>query len=105
MGRFATPELRKMHALALQRGSPGTLVARLKAIADVDVRHMLDRVRVPGIYLRATEDRLVPRSAAAAFTSLGSKVRVVDIEAPHFLLQANPTAAALAIREFMREVA
>jgi pimeloyl-ACP methyl ester carboxylesterase len=105
MGRFATPELRQMHALALQRVSPSTLVARLKAIADVDVRHMLDRVRVPGIYLRATEDRLVPGSAAAAVSSLGSKVRVVDIEAPHFLLQANPTAAASAIREFMREVA
>jgi pimeloyl-ACP methyl ester carboxylesterase len=105
MGRFATPELRKMHAFALQRVSARTLVARLKAIAGVDVRDMLDRVRVPGLYLRATEDRLVPTSAAPTFTNVGSKVRVVDIEAPHFLLQANPTAAASAIREFMREVA
>ena len=105
MGKFATAELRAMHAQVLRRVSPSTLVARLKAIAGVDVRDMLGRARVPALYLRATEDRLVPRSATRAFTECVSNARVVDIEAPHFLLQANPTAAAQAIRDFMRQVA
>jgi pimeloyl-ACP methyl ester carboxylesterase len=54
----------------------------------------LDRIRVPTLYLRATEDRFVPRSAAAPFARLASGARVVEIEGPHFLLQANPVEAA-----------
>ena len=105
MGRFATPDLRRMHAQVLRRVSPATLVARLKAIADVDVSAMLGRIRVPALYLRATEDRLIPGSAAATFTRLAPNARVAEIEGPHFLLQASPVAAARAIRDFIREVA
>ena len=105
MGRFASSELRAMYARALTRVSPGTLVARLRAIARVDVRTMFSRVAVPGLYLRATEDRLVSGASARLFESLASRARVVDIVAPHFLFQSNPVAAARAIREFAGEVA
>jgi predicted RNA binding protein YcfA (HicA-like mRNA interferase family) len=105
MGRFISSELRGMYAHALSRVSPSTLVARLRAIANVDVRTMFNRVAVPGLYLRATEDRLVSSSDARMFERLAPNARVVDIVAPHFLLQANSAAAAGAIKEFMREVA
>jgi pimeloyl-ACP methyl ester carboxylesterase len=105
MGRFISSELREMYAHALSRVSPSTLVARLRAIANVDVRTMFNRVAVPGLYLRATEDRLVSSSDARMFERLAPNARVVDIVAPHFLLQANSAAAAGAIKEFMREVA
>jgi pimeloyl-ACP methyl ester carboxylesterase len=105
MGRFASPELRAMYARALTRVSPRTLVARLRAIARVDVRTMFSRVAVPGLYLRATEDRLVSKASARLFERLASRARVVDIVAPHFLLQSNPVAAAQAIKEFAGEVA
>jgi pimeloyl-ACP methyl ester carboxylesterase len=105
MGRFGSEELRRSHAQALIGLSPHALVARLKAIASVDVRSSLRRVRLPCLYLRATEDRLVPRSAAELFARLSSNARVVDIEGPHFLLQARPEAAASAIREFVERLA
>jgi pimeloyl-ACP methyl ester carboxylesterase len=105
MGRFASSELRAMYARALTRVSPGTLVTRLRAIARVDVRTMFSRVAVPGLYLRATEDRLVSRASARQFERLASRARVADIVGPHFLLQSNPVAAAQAIKEFAREVA
>jgi pimeloyl-ACP methyl ester carboxylesterase len=105
MGRFASPELRAMYARALTRVSPGTLIARLRAIARADVRTTLGRVTVPGLYLRATEDRLVSRASARLFERLAPRARVADIVAPHFLLQSNPVAAAQAIKEFAREVA
>jgi pimeloyl-[acyl-carrier protein] methyl ester esterase len=105
MGRFATPRLRQMHAQTLRRVSPRVLAARLGAIASVDVQSKLRRVTLPGLYLRATEDRLVPHSAATLFARLSSKARVVDIEGPHFLLQSRPVPAARAIREFASGVA
>ena len=105
MGRFATPELRQMRAHALRQVSAGTLAARLSAVASVDVRNALQRVGVPSLYLRATEDRLVPGSAAKEFARLSSNARLVDIEGPHFLLQSRPAAAAQAISEFVRQVA
>ena len=92
MGRFASPELRGLHTRVLRRVSPKTLASRLEEL-------------VPTLYLRATEDRLVPRSAAAPFARLASGARVVEIEGPHFLLQANPVEAARVIRDFVREVA
>ena len=92
--------------LVLLPGLDGTgdLFAPLLA-ANVDVRALLDRIRVPTLYLRATEDRLVPRSAAASFKRFAPSARVVEIEGPHFLLQANPVETARVISGFVREVA
>jgi pimeloyl-[acyl-carrier protein] methyl ester esterase len=80
-------------------------VARLKAVATVDVREKAARVTVPGLYLRATHDRLVSRSAAAAFSRLTKNASLVEIEGPHFLLQSNPSTSARVIRNFMSQIA
>lgn len=37
-------------------------------------------------------------------STIGPSVRVVDMEAPHFLLQSSPTQAAQLVRSFMRDV-
>jgi pimeloyl-[acyl-carrier protein] methyl ester esterase len=105
MGRFASPQLRQLHAQTLRRVSPRVLMARLGAIANVDVQSKLRRVALPGLYLRATEDRLVPNLAATLFARISSNGRVVDIEGPHLLLQSRPAPAAQVIREFASEVA
>src|SRR6266705_1230636 len=100
MGRFATPELRRARAEALKHVSPETLVARLREMASVDVTDEAQKIRVPALYLRATEDRLVPRGAAAAFARFVAHGHIMDVEGPHFLLQANPVASARAVNEF-----
>ena len=105
MGRFVTPRLRQMHAQTLRRVSPRVLVTRLAAIAGVDVLAKLQHLALPGLYLRATEDRLVPKSAATLFSRRASNARVEDIQGPHFLLQSRPAPAAEAIRKFVSEVA
>ena len=104
MGRFGTAELVRLHAETLRRVSARTLGARLSAIARVDVSSTLRRVKLPALYLRATEDRLVPSSASKLFARLASNARVADIQGPHFLLQARPDAAAAAIREFATRI-
>jgi hypothetical protein len=64
----------------------------------------VSRWLTPALYMRATEDRLIPRSAGKYFARLARAGRVVDLEGPHFLLQARPTLAAAELRKFIREV-
>jgi hypothetical protein len=54
-------------------------------------------------YLRASEDRLVPRSASHELSAI-PRIRFADVEGPHFLLQAKPTAAAAHVQAFLREI-
>ncbi len=105
LGRFATTDLREAQTRALRSVSAWTLAARLQNMADVDVREKLRDVKVPKLYLRATEDRLVPNGAGRLFEQLASNARVIDVVGPHFLLQANPTDASREIRCFLAEVA
>lgn len=92
-----------MHQAAIRDLSNASLAARLRAISKVDVGTRLEKVRLPGLYLRATGDRLVTKAAAEAFAKTAVNARVVDIEGPHLLLQTNPTDAARELRAFIHE--
>jgi pimeloyl-[acyl-carrier protein] methyl ester esterase len=104
MGRFSTPGLRNLLKASLRGVSPTALRARLAAVLSVDVSAKLAMVTVPTLYLRATEDSLVPRAAGDLVAQLNPGCRIVDIAAPHFLLQAAPSQAAEAIGMFAKEV-
>jgi len=103
-GRFATKQLCSALIQALARVSPSALRTRMRAVLKVDVSSELKRIRVPALYLRASEDRIVPPSAAELFSRSVPRSRIVDLEAPHFLLQAIPSKAASVVREFLREI-
>lgn len=103
MGRHATPELRQALGRALDSVSGSTLVARLKAIANVDVRAEAQRIRLPGLYLRATEDNVVKESASRIVMAHVKNARVVDLEGPHLLLQTKPTESARELRRVLEE--
>jgi pimeloyl-ACP methyl ester carboxylesterase len=64
----------------------------------------LAAVKVPVLYLRASDDRLVPSGAAAAVAELKTQTRVVEVQGPHLLLQAVPAEAAEAVKAFVREI-
>jgi pimeloyl-ACP methyl ester carboxylesterase len=72
-------------------------------VLSVDVSAVLPQIVVPVLYLRASEDRLVPRSASDALTIV-PQIRLTEIEGPHFLLQASPSAAAAAVEAFLSEM-
>ena len=76
----------------------------MTAVIGVDVVPRLDSIRVPLLYLQATEDRVVPPSAAQTILDTVPRSRLVEVDAPHFLLQTRPQAAATAIHEFLREL-
>jgi pimeloyl-ACP methyl ester carboxylesterase len=103
LGRFATAALRSELADALARVPPSVVRERLRAVLEVDVSAMLPRIDVPVLYLRASEDRLVPRSALAAF-SIVPRICFVEVVGPHFLLQASPSASAAQVEGYVREI-
>ncbi len=104
LGRFATPALRSELADALSRVSPSVVRRRLRAILDIDASALLPRIGVPVLHLRASEDRLVPRSASAELERV-PQMRFAEVEGPHFLLQASSSAAARHVEAFLRTVA
>jgi pimeloyl-[acyl-carrier protein] methyl ester esterase len=101
LGRFATVPLTDALRVTFDKVSTQTFKARLGAVARADMRPALTNVRAPVLYLRATEDRLVPRHCADGIARLATQTRIVDIEAPHTLLQVAPAAAAAAVKAFI----
>ena len=100
-GRFNSPylraKLRKVRGLVSQK----TLKARLEAVASIDVSENLRRVSVPTHYLRAKRDRVVSRSSCDHIRKIHPSVEVVELDAPHLLLQTVPQAAKSAIEKFV----
>jgi pimeloyl-ACP methyl ester carboxylesterase len=77
--------------------------ARLSAVLAVDTTASLCLIRLPVLYLRASEDRVVFSSASAVISKHLRGMKVVEIEGPHFLLQAKPRESAAAVRAFANE--
>ena len=54
---------------------------------------------LPVLYLRASRT-----GSASAELSAIPRIRFVEVEGPHFLLQAKPSAAAAHVQAFLREM-
>jgi pimeloyl-ACP methyl ester carboxylesterase len=104
MGRFASRELAsKLHKASLLVAAD-VFRYRIAAVCRTDFSLKLLQVRVPILYLRASIDRIVPHSACDNVKRLVPSTRVVEIQGPHYLLQACPSAAATAVSDFAREL-
>lgn len=103
-GRFSTGVLRAALARPLAQVSPSVLRKRLGAVLSADASVKLAAIHVPLLYLRASRDWLVPPSASALVVRLRPQAQVVEIEAPHCLLQAAPIEAAGVVAAFLRRV-
>jgi pimeloyl-ACP methyl ester carboxylesterase len=100
LGKWATPKLRAQFAKVLAEVEPDVLTERFVACATIDVRDTLAKLAVPVLYLRASRDRLVPPQAGELIAAGAKSVRIVDLDAPHCLLQAIPAQAARVVKEF-----
>lgn len=82
---------------------PSVLASRLRRVLDTDVAGAFQRCIVPTLYVRGTEDRLVPDSAWRRMTAF-RPTSVALVPGPHFLLQANPVGAWKAISSFLKSL-
>lgn len=102
-GRFKTQHFQTALAESLAGVQPPVIRGRIKSVLEIDTSAFLAHIAVPALYLRATQDRLVPRSASTALSAIPD-IRFTEVEAPHFLLQAKPSVAAMHILEFLQEI-
>lgn len=77
------------------------VAARIAAALRVDVTAELRSYDRPLLYLRATADRVVRKTTAGRLQALKPTMRVVDVEAPHLVLQAKPVEAWTHIAPFL----
>jgi pimeloyl-[acyl-carrier protein] methyl ester esterase len=78
--------------------------SRLAAAANVDVSAELSAIDVPSLYLQASEDLVVPKEAAEAFSRASARGNVEVVTGPHFLLQCAPSDAAKSIVRFVERL-
>lgn len=101
LGRFASPALRGMLAKSLALVAPSVIRARAVAALSVDVSALLPEIKVPVLYLRASEDRIVRKASSDLVASLVPETKIVEFVAPHFLLQVAPSQAASVVSSFL----
>lgn len=103
LGRFTSAAVRDALVSSLARVTAKALRARALAALSVDATAALRSIRVPVLYLRAAHDRVVPRASSEHIASSANNVRIVEFDAPHFLLQVQPAQAASEIMKFMAD--
>lgn len=104
LGRFSTAAQRYAIARAVAQVAPAVMRCRIRAVMTVDVSAQMTRIRVPCLYLRAAEDRLVPPDACDYIQRLLPTIRGTVLDGPHCLLQAAPENAASVVNAFLQEV-
>ena len=73
---------------------------RLMLLASF-AKSKLAQIDIPVLSLRATHDRLITQAATSSITTTFPKTIFIDVESPHFLLQACPEECWRHIEKFV----
>lgn len=98
-GRWSSEDFVRHLKGALGEVPKSTLSARLGEVLSVDATEELTQIAVPMLYIRAREDRLIPRRSSDDFTEAGAEL--AEVEGPHFLAQTRPEIVAKEIARFL----
>ena len=75
---------------------------RLFAIRELDIPEY--KTDIPTLCLMAAQDKLVPYCLSNDLVRCFSRLKILSITGPHFLMQANPDECATEIVTFMKEL-
>ncbi len=98
MGRWSTRAWRRRTEDALAQVDDDVLRARWNAVMRVNDVPLLASIRIPVLYLRASEDRVVSSASRQAIADALPSMTTAMVEGPHFLLQLRAAECADAIR-------
>lgn len=103
LGRYGARELKDRLRRTLSSLPPKTVRYRIREALGVDASKSLGEVRCPVMYLRGRADRLVGLRATRDVSLSCPECRVVEIDAPHMVLETQPKAAADCVVKFCEE--
>ena len=78
---------------------PEVLSERLREIREL--RLARKKIALPSVYIRATEDLLLPDDAVESVRSLIPHLKVVDVAGPHLVLDTSPATCASHVADFV----
>jgi pimeloyl-ACP methyl ester carboxylesterase len=81
---------------------PDVLASRLRSVMSVDARRAFAACRLPILYLRARQDRLVKIRSLVQMQKLQPEMTIAEIDGPHLLLQREPEKCAVAIAQYLK---
>jgi pimeloyl-ACP methyl ester carboxylesterase len=100
-GPAAAPSLLKEVRDAILSVRPEVLSARLRAVLSCDVRAALAQVTVPILFIRATKDKVIPKSCLDEIRSIKPDLRVAEVDGPHLILQREPDISMDIVAKFI----
>ena len=83
--------------------TPKVLSSRVREALHVDVRAELAQVKVPILYVQPTRDRMIDVACVEEMRMVKAG-RLVAIDGPHLLMQAEPALCVKAVAGFVREL-
>lgn len=104
LGRWSTPELRRILRAALDEVAPAVQRARAAAAMRIDVSDRLARIAVPTLTLKANHDRLLRAGAGRQLLAGIANARQVALDGPHLLLQTQTDRCAEAVTQFAASI-
>lgn len=80
---------------------PDVLAFRMRSVINADVRKAFAACRLPVLYLRARQDRLVKPRSLVEMQKIKPEMTVAEIDGPHLLLQREPAKCVEAIVRYL----
>jgi pimeloyl-[acyl-carrier protein] methyl ester esterase len=87
---------------AMSGVSAAVIRRRIAALLAVDETRALGRIRTPTLVLRALGDRVIPEAATRRILKVLPHAQLLEIDAPHLLLQTRPQECAAAVLRFLQ---
>lgn len=88
---------------AMSRLSNRALASRFQVLAGYDHDFVPTSLKLPILYIRALQDRLVHKRDLTWLQHRFPHIRICEVDSPHFVLQARPQQSARLILEFLQE--
>ncbi|MCL1635294.1 alpha/beta hydrolase [Luteimonas sp. SX5] len=98
MGRWSTRDWARRVRDAVRSVSAEAMRARLLAAAETDATPRIADIDCPLLYLKGSRDRLIGGAGWRGIRDLCRNAVCIEIEGPHFLLQAKPLECAAALK-------
>lgn len=103
-GKWISTQAINMVRESLASNKPEVIASRARSGASIDVISLLPGIDKPCLYIRASNDRMVPAKAMQDFVDNIPQCQQVEIEGPHCLMQARPAECLSAINFFIESL-
>lgn len=89
---------------AIDNVPASTVKRRIQVLARTDLSSELERIQTPCLLIEASADRVVNRDRIDKLQQQLPNSQRARVRGPHLILQANPQAAAVAIKRFVNSI-